>query len=66
MSFYYHLRKDVFQEYYGNLKKPVYGLADAVRGWHLALDKQLTNAGCEKCKLDPAIFISLRKKVFGK
>ena len=44
------------------LKKPVYGLADAARGWHLALDKQLTLAGCEKCKLDPAMYLYFSEK----
>jgi hypothetical protein len=39
------------------LKKAVYGLADAARGWHLALDKELTTSGCEKCMMDPAMYL---------
>ena len=39
------------------LKKPVYGLADAARGWHLALDKELTDVGFEKSKMDPAMYL---------
>ena len=37
------------------LHKPVYGLVDAPRGWHLALDHELVKAGCEKCSIDPAM-----------
>jgi hypothetical protein len=40
------------------LKKPVYGLKDAARGWHLALDEKLMNAGCEKCLIDPAMYLT--------
>ena len=39
------------------LKKPVYGLADAARGWHLALDKELVDVGCEKSRMDPAMYL---------
>ena len=39
------------------LLKPVYGLVDAPRGWHLALDKEIIEAGCEKCQLDPAMYL---------
>ena len=40
------------------LKKPVYGLTDAARGWHLALTESVTEAGCEKCFVDPAMFLN--------
>ena len=40
------------------LKKPVYGLTDAARGWHLALSTKLIEAGSEKCSVDPAMFLS--------
>ena len=39
------------------LLKPVYGLVDAPRGWHLALDDELLKTGCEKCNIDPAMYI---------
>ena len=39
------------------LLKPVYGLVDAPRGWHLALDHELLKAGCEKCNIDPAMYL---------
>ena len=39
------------------LRKPVYGLADAARGWHLALDNELTVNGCEKSRMDPAMYL---------
>ena len=39
------------------LLKPVYGLVDAPRGWHLALDAELLKAGCEKCYLDPSMYL---------
>ena len=39
------------------LLKPVYGLADAARGWHLALDNELIINGCEKSKMDPAMYL---------
>ena len=44
------------------LKKPVYGLADAARGWHLALDKELTDVGCEKSRMDPAMYLFFSKE----
>ena len=40
------------------LLKPVYGLVDAPRGWYLALDEEFTKNGCEKCSLDPAMYLS--------
>ena len=40
------------------LKKPVYGLIDAARGWHLALSKKLIEAGSKKCIVDPAMYLS--------
>ena len=40
------------------LKKPVYGLTDAARGWHLALDSKLIEAGCKKCCVDPAMYLN--------
>ena len=40
------------------LLKPVYGLVDAPRGWHLSLDQELTGAGCEKSLLDPAMYLN--------
>ena len=39
------------------LKKPVYGLTDAARGWYLALSEKVLEAGCVKCTVDPAMFI---------
>ena len=39
------------------LKKPVYGLTDAARGWYLALSEKVLEAGCVKCSVDPAMFI---------
>ena len=39
------------------LLKAVYGLVDAPRGWHLALDKEIMETGCNKCSLDPAMYI---------
>ena len=38
------------------LLKPVYGLVDAPRGWYLALNEKLVEAGCNKCNLDPAMY----------
>ena len=38
------------------LLKPVYGLADAPRGWYLALDQQMRVMGCENCVYDPAMY----------
>ena len=39
------------------LLKAVYGLVDAPRGWHLALDKEFMKTGCSKCSLDPAMYL---------
>ena len=39
------------------LRKPVYGLVDAPRGWHLALDEEFLSSGCSKCSLDPAMYM---------
>ena len=39
------------------LLKPVYGLVDASRGWYLALDEEFVKAGCERCTLDPAMYL---------
>ena len=39
------------------LKKPVYGLVDAPRGWHKALDGEFMHTGCTKCLLDPAMYL---------
>ena len=39
------------------LLKPVYGLCDAPRGWHLALNDEILKTGCEICKIDPAMYI---------
>ena len=51
------------------LLKPVYGLVDAPRGWYLALDNEFKKNGCEKCLLDPAMYLSFRndadKKIDG-
>ena len=38
------------------LKKPVYGLADASRGFHLSLNNEIKNLGCETNHLDPALY----------
>ena len=38
------------------LLKATYGLVDAHRGWHLALDKEFMIAECEMSLLDPAIY----------
>ena len=43
------------------LLKPVYGLVDAPRGWYLALDEKLTESGCDKCNLDPAMYFQFSK-----
>ena len=43
------------------LRKPVYGLVDAPRGWYLALDKKLIKSGCTKCTLDPAMYLQFSK-----
>ena len=40
------------------LLKPVYGLADAPRGWYLALDQQMRAMGCENCAYDPAMYLN--------
>ena len=40
------------------LLKPVYGLVDAPRGWYIALDEEFIKAGCERCKLDPAMYLN--------
>ncbi len=52
------------------LLKPVYGLVDAPRGWYLALDEEFLKAGCERCLLDPAMYLHFtqegdEKKVAG-
>ena len=39
------------------LKKTVYGLVDASRGFYLNLSGELINDGCEKSKMDPAMFL---------
>ena len=39
------------------LLKAVYGLVDAPRGWHLALDDEFMKTGCGKCSLDPAMYL---------
>ena len=39
------------------LKKTVYGLVDASRGFYLNLSGELINNGCEKSKMDPAMFL---------
>ena len=30
---------------------------DAPRGWYLALDEEFVKAGCERCNLDPAMYM---------
>ena len=42
------------------LLKPVYGLVDAPRGWYIALDEEFIKAGCERCLLDPAMYLNFR------
>lgn len=42
------------------LLKPVYGLVDASRGWYLALDEEFLEAGCERCSLDPAMYLHFK------
>ena len=39
------------------LKKSVYGLVDASRGFYLNPSGELINNGCEKSKMDPAMFL---------
>ena len=39
------------------LNKTVYGLVDASRGFYLNFSGQLQTLGCEKAKMDPAMFI---------
>ena len=39
------------------LVKPVYGLVDAPRGWHLSLNKKFVETGCETNVLDPAMYL---------
>ena len=39
------------------LTKPVYGLADASRGFHLSLSGKLSKLGCRKNLHDPAMFM---------
>ena len=39
------------------LKKTVYGLVDASRGFYLNFSQNLMDLGCEKMKMDPAMFI---------
>ena len=39
------------------LKKPVYGLADACRGFHLSLSGEIQMLGCTKSLLDPAMHL---------
>ena len=43
------------------LLKPVYGLADAPRGWYLALDQQMRVMGCENCVYDPAMYLNYNR-----
>ena len=43
------------------LKKPVYGLADASRGFHLSLSGKILELGCQKNPHDPAMFIYFPK-----
>ena len=38
------------------LNKPVYGLADASRGFHLSLCKEIISLGCESNNLEPAMY----------
>ena len=40
------------------LKKPVYSLVDAARGWHLVLSEKLIEAGNKKCIFEPAMYLS--------
>ena len=44
------------------LLKPVYGLVDAPRGWHLALDHEILKTGCEKCDIDPAMYLKFEEE----
>ena len=39
------------------LKKPVYGLSDASRGFHLSLSGKMTDLGCVQNPHDPALFL---------
>ena len=39
------------------LKKPVYGLSDASRGFHLSLTGKMTDLGCVQNPHDPAMFL---------
>ena len=43
------------------LLKPVYGLADAPRGWYLALAQQMRVMGCENCVYDPAMYLNYNR-----
>ena len=45
------------------LLKPVYGLTDAPRGWYLALDQKMLQAGCEKCIFDSAMYLNFRQGI---
>ena len=44
------------------LKKTVYGLVDASRGFYLNLSGELAERGCEKSKMDPAMFLYFGEK----
>ena len=39
------------------LTKTVYGLADASRGFYLSFSGEMSELGCVKLRLDPALFI---------
>jgi hypothetical protein len=44
------------------LKKTVYGLVDASRGFYLNFSGYLVEKGCQKSKMDPAMFIYFKGK----
>ena len=41
---------------YWRLKKGLYGLGDAPRGWYLRVDQELTKLQCYRVELDPALY----------
>jgi CxxC motif-containing protein len=43
------------------LKKTVYGLNDASRGFYLSFSQTILDLGCERSRLDPAMFLFFKK-----
>ena len=44
------------------MRKHVYGLGDANRGFHLSLSSQFQGSGCERSLLDPAMFLLFQQE----